>query len=142
MEQKDYLLREIEKIGLLLRMILNKLVGKQENFAVQIERQFEETNELLLNEAGFDLEKFLSLENSEIEQYLSKFEGIKGLNIELFADILKEFGMRTKSVKNKEFLDKALKLYELCSSKDKTFSFEREAKIGEVITTLKKKELL
>lgn len=137
MEQKDYLLREIEKIGLLLRMILNTLVGKEENYAIQIEKQFEETNELLLNEVGFDLDKFLSLEKSEIEQYLSKFEGVKGANIELFADILKEFGTRTKSAKNREFLDKALKLYELCNSKDKTFSFERENKISEVIAALK-----
>jgi hypothetical protein len=140
MEQKDYLLREIEKIGLLLRMILNKLVGKEENFAVLIEKQFDETNELLLNEAGFDLDKFLSLEKLEMEQYLSRFEGIKGSNIELFADILKEFGMRTKSVKTKEFLDKALKLYQLCSIKDKTFSFERETKIREVIAALQKTE--
>jgi len=28
MEQKDYILREIEKIGLLLRSILNSLIGR------------------------------------------------------------------------------------------------------------------
>jgi hypothetical protein len=36
MEQKDYLLREIEKIGLVLRAILNGLFGAKENLAITI----------------------------------------------------------------------------------------------------------
>ena len=34
MEQKDYLLREIEKIGLLLRYIFSKIAGNGENYAL------------------------------------------------------------------------------------------------------------
>ncbi|MCX6252789.1 MAG: hypothetical protein NTX61_18805 [Bacteroidetes bacterium] len=62
MEQKDYLMREIEKIGLLLRAIIGSLSNKKENLSLKIEDHFENTKELLLNEIGFDLGKFLTLD--------------------------------------------------------------------------------
>lgn len=136
MEQRDYLLKEIEKIGLLLRMILDKLTLKKENFAITIEKQFEESKELLFHEIGFDFNRFLSLEKSEIEHYLSKFNGVNGANIELLADILKEMGTNTDSEDTKIYLEKALSLFELCNSLDKTFSFEREAKISQIKNAL------
>jgi len=58
MEQKDYFLREIEKIGLVLRTILSSFIGKNDNFAITIKNDFEKTNEQLFNEIGFDLNIF------------------------------------------------------------------------------------
>jgi hypothetical protein len=132
MEQKDYFLREIEKIGIVLKMIFAKLAGSKENFAITIENHLNETKRMLLNETGFDLDVFLSLNDSEIEAYLSKFHGMNGANIELLADILQSMGMKAEAALSKEYLKKALKLYELCNSLDKTFSFERENKINEI----------
>jgi len=136
MQQKDYLLREIEKMGLLLKMIFNKIAGKKENYALTVENQFEEEKELLLHETGFNIDVFLLIEESGIEQYISKFDGIRGSNIELLADILKAIGEKTDSAKTKEYLVRALKLYELCNSLDKTFSFDRENKISEIKNAL------
>jgi len=136
MQQKDYLLREIEKIGLLLKMIFNKIAGKEENYALKVENLFEEEKELLLHETGFNIDVFLLIEESGIEQYISKFDGIRGSNIELLADILKAMGEKTDSAKTKEYLKRALRLYELCNSIDKTFSFDRERKISEIKNAL------
>ena len=136
MQQKDYLLREIEKIGLLLKMIFNKIAGKKENYALTVENQFEEEKELLLHETGFNIDVFLLIEESGIEHYISKFDGIRGSNIELLADILKAMGDKTDSAKTKEYLKRALRLYELCNSIDKTFSFDRERKISEINSAL------
>ena len=136
MQQKDYLLREIEKIGLLLKMIFNKIAGKEENYALTVENQFEEEKELLLHETGFNIDVFLLIEESGIEQYISEFDGIRGSNIELLADILKAMGDKTDSAKTKEYLKRALRLYELCNSIDKTFSFDRERKINEINNAL------
>ena len=136
MQQKDYLLREIEKIGLLLKMIFNKIAGKEENYALTVENLFEEEKELLLHETGFNIDVFLLIEESGIEHYISKFDGIRGSNIELLADILKAMGEKTDSAKTKEYLKRALRLYELCNSIDKTFSFDRERKISEIKNTL------
>jgi len=52
------------------------------------------------------------------------------------ADILKVMGEKTYSAKTKEYLERALKLYELCNSLDKTFSFDRERKINELKNVL------
>ena len=136
MQQKDYLLREIEKIGLLLKMIFNKIADKEENYALTVEKQFEEEKELLLHETGFNIDVFLLIEESGIEQYISEFDGIRGSNIELLADILKAMGEKTDSAKTKEYLKRALRLYELCNSIDKTFSFDRERKISEINNAL------
>ena len=53
MEQKDYLLREIEKIGKMLR----KLFDRKGNLAITLESQMEATKDKLLNEINFDLDK-------------------------------------------------------------------------------------
>lgn len=140
MEQRDYLLKEIEKIGLLLRMILNKLTRREENYAITIEGQLQESKELLIKEIGFDLDKLIAFNNQEIKQYISQFNGFNGTNIEHLADILKEMGINKKLSESKGYLEKALALYELCNSLDKTFSFDRESKIAElnqVLSTLR-----
>lgn len=136
MQQKDYLLREIEKIGLLLKVIFNKIAGKEVNYALTLENIFEEEKEFLLHEIGFNSDIFLLIEESGIEQYISKFDGIRGSNIELLADIIKAIGMKTDSAIKKKYLVRVLKLYELCNSLDKTFSFDRESKISEIKNAL------
>ena len=52
MEQKDYLLREIEKIGLMINAIRQKLFGGKENLAITLESQIEAAKGMLLNEIG------------------------------------------------------------------------------------------
>ena len=132
MEQKDYLLREIEKIGLLLRAILNKLKLSSDNGAITIEKQFEDEKAMLLNEVGFNIDEFASRNDSEIEQYLSKYEGIRDGNFELLADVLMEAGFNAENNMTTAYFEKALRLYELCNSLDKTYSVERESKIKEL----------
>jgi exopolyphosphatase/pppGpp-phosphohydrolase len=131
MEQKDYILREIEKISFLLKMFFNKIAGK-EVFDLFIDTHFEEEKEILLHEIGFDMDVFLTLKNTEIEAYLDKFHGINCSNIEILADILKTMGEKSKSEKLNEYSTRALELYELCNLMDRTFSFDREKKISEI----------
>ena len=71
MEQEDYFLREIEKIGIILRSLINSLTGNNENLAITISNNFETTNEKLINETGFDLTKFLALEEPASGDYIS-----------------------------------------------------------------------
>ncbi len=130
MEQNDYLLREIEKIGLVLRAILGNLFNKSENLAIRIHNDFEKTNEQLLNEIGFNLKYFLTLDDSAINEYLVKFNGLKTANLELLAELIFFFGENENSDTKRVFLEKALQLYELCKRTDKTYSFDREKKIN------------
>ncbi|MDR2684940.1 MAG: hypothetical protein LBB53_06130, partial [Prevotellaceae bacterium] len=61
MIKKDYLLREIEKIGAIISAIRQKIFGGKENLAITIEHQIENTKEQLLYEINFDLDKFLDM---------------------------------------------------------------------------------
>jgi hypothetical protein len=135
MEQEDFLLREIKKIGSLLKMVFNTLAGKGGNLALAIENQFETEKGSLL-ETGLDVDRLLALKESEVEEYLSGFNWMNAANIELLADILKEMGIKAEPANSMEYLKKALWLYEFCNTSDQTFSFEREGKIREVKNTL------
>ena len=136
MEQKDYLLREIEKIGLILSSIRQKFLGKKDNLAINLEKHVNEAKGMLLQEINFDLDKFLLLNNEELNIYLSKFEGFNMDNIEHLAEFISQLGFVDKSESSKEYLEKALQLYELCNLKSKTYSLEREKKISMIRNAL------
>ena len=129
MGQEDYLLREIEKITLMLRLILSKLTGNKDNQAIVIEKQFEETNELLIAELNFDLEKFLKLNEPDSAEYISHFKGNNPANLELLAEIISQLGFNGNQATERVCLQKAVQLYEICSITASTYSIERENKI-------------
>lgn len=136
MEQKDFLLREIEKMGTVLRAIFGRLIGNKDMLAISIENDFEQTTEQLFNETGFDLKHLLTLNESESIEYLSQFKGINTLNLELLADIILQTGENEPDDTKSVFLIKALLLYKLCENRDKTFSFERTRKTDRIKNNL------
>ena len=127
MEQKDYLLREIEKIGRIMRAIRAKLFGGNENLAITLEQVTADLKEMLLNDANLDLEKLLGLDAADTDAYLNTLQGFSVENIELLAETLSETGLKYDST---VFLEKALQLFGICSLRDKTYSFKRETNIS------------
>ena len=132
MQQKDYILREIEKIGTLLMALFGKLKESKGSTAISIGEHMEAAKELLHNEIGFDLELFMELPKREIGNYLSEFQGMATRNRELLADLLKETGEQYKGDAGMIYLNKALILYQICNEEDKTYSFDRERKMEEI----------
>lgn len=132
MEQKDYLLREIEKIGVVLRAILNRLTGSKGNFATTVESVFEKTDEELVHKINFDLTCFLALDESASLDYISRFEGMSSINLELLAEIIYQIAIQGSARQKRILLEKAIFLYEFCETTDKTFSFVREQRIKEI----------
>ena len=128
-EQKDYLLREIEKIGIIMSSFRQKLFGGKGNLAITPEKQIEDLKGMLSESTNFDLDKFLSLKVEDSNEYILSFKGFSIENIELLADCISQTGFSDKSASSKEYLEKALKLYELCNLKSRTYSFTREANI-------------
>jgi hypothetical protein len=129
MEQKDYMLREIEKVGKMLSAVRHKLFGGKESLAIISEAERIELNEMLLEEINFDLEKFLNLNLDESIEYLNSFEGFNTENIESLAELISQIGFADRTEQSKKILGKALQLYELVILQSKTFSFDREMKI-------------
>lgn len=126
MEQKDYLMREVEKIGLIMNAIRQKIFGGKGNLAITLEMQIDDAKDMLLNGANFDLDKFLNSSIDESNNYITGFTGFNHANMELLANYLFQIGLDVKSNDSKKYLEKALQLFEFCNLHDKTYSAERE----------------
>jgi hypothetical protein len=132
MEQKDYLLREIEKIALVIAAIWQKLFGGKENLAITLTQQMDEAKEMLLSGINFDLDYFLTLNEEESTNYINSFKGFTIENIENLATLIAQIGFSDTSQNAKKYLEKALQLYEFCNTNDKTYSLERETRVKEI----------
>lgn len=137
MEQKDFFMREIEKISVVLRAILNSLSGNKENLAITLENQFIRTNEKLIYDLNFCLDKFIMMDETNSNEYLAQFKGINQENTELLAEIIFKIGLEENEERKKVLLRKSLQLYKMCYERDKTFSMERENRIQDIMSLLK-----
>jgi len=137
MVQRDYILREIERIGTIMSAIRHKLFGGKENLSLTLETQVENAKEMLLSETNFDLDKFLELNIEKSNEYISCFEGFSVENIELLAECLSQIGFNDKCDSSRKYLEKALQLYEICNLKSKTYSFERATNVQAIKDALK-----
>jgi len=131
MEQKDYLLREIEKIGAIISAIRQRLFGgDNQNLAITIEKQVEDMKGMLLYETSFDLDKFLILNTIDSNEYITSLKGYSIENIEILAECMYQIGFSDTSSNSKIYMERALQLYELCSLESKTYSLQRESNIA------------
>jgi len=127
MQQKDFILREIEKIGTLLLYLIGKFVPAK---SVEEQQHTEELiNKELKEQYGNDLEHILSVEEKDFEIVFTQNTGFNYDNIELLADLLITIGNNQSQTKT-DYLEKALQLYEYINEKSKTYSFERISKIN------------
>lgn len=135
-EQKDYLLREIEKLGAIIISIRQKLFGGKGKTALSLDKQIERAKAMLLNEANFDLDKFMALNFEDSRIYIDSFKGFSAENIELLAECIGQMVSRESTTHSKKYLEKSLQLYELCNLKSKTYSISRESQIKEIKNSL------
>ncbi len=136
MEKRDYLLLEIEKIGRMLNLIINRLAGEGPGSTADTEKILEETGKDFNEEFNFDLDAFLKMDKESSLGYLAKFDSFDTNNIELMARLIESIGSGQKRYKDNSYIEKALMLYEYCSIKDKVYSFERESRILAIKTLL------
>ncbi|MRR22869.1 hypothetical protein EG830_07800 [bacterium] len=132
MEQRDYLLREIEKIGMVMRAIRQKLFGGTDGLAVTVEAPAEALKEMLKEETLLDLDELLAMDATATEDYLARLKGFNTEIIELLAATLADIAFMSTSADSPLLLQKALHLYEICSLRDRTYSFSREAQIKRI----------
>jgi len=136
MEQRDYLLREIEKIGAIVSAFRQKIFGGKGNLAITLEHQVENAKGKLLNETNFDMDNFFDLNGEESNEYILSFKGFNIENLEILAESFSEIGFSNNCDNSKKYLEKALQLYNLCSVRSNTYSFERETNINAIKNAL------
>lgn len=70
MEEKDYLMSEVEKIGLIINAIGQKIFGSKGNTAITLEDQIKDAKDMLFNGASFNIDEFLNLTVEDSNKYI------------------------------------------------------------------------
>jgi len=97
MERKDFILREIEKISILLLYLIGKFMPSK---SIEEQQQTEQLiNDELKETFGNDLNYILKLKEKDFDAEFSQNKGFNFENIELLADLLYTIGNGEISIK-------------------------------------------
>jgi hypothetical protein len=128
MEQRDYLLRQIEMMTQFLMALIKRLMGLKSN---DTEEDYKEvTNTMLKEQLDTSLEEILLIPVDEVADFIIQRKGIHQSNIDLFAEVLMiNARVETKLKKKKELLIRAIELLEWADNTSGIYSMERHQKI-------------
>jgi hypothetical protein len=132
MASRDYLIRQIEEMGLFLAILLRRILKmKEENQQAVVESVVKEA---LLQELKLDIDQVVVLENADFlavaKQYFTSED-----QLEKLADLLKVLGQDTAqslSPTRANYLLKSLFLFIHLQETTSAFSYERRTKIMEL----------
>lgn len=132
MPSRDYLIRQIEEVGIFLTILLRRILKmKEENQQEQMESVVKEA---LTQEIKLDIDQVIVLENQDFltvaKQYFTSDD-----QLEKLADILKVLGQdieKSFTLTKVNYLQKSLFLYSYLQESSTNFSFERKMKIEEL----------
>jgi len=127
MEQRDFLMREIEKIGKMLLAIIGRL--KKAVKADYFEQEIEMIDTDIISITGISLKELLRLPEDELLLTLEKTESFDDANLELFADMLTEISSGLDKKESRETIMKSIRILEMIDSRSRTYSFERQSKL-------------
>jgi len=141
MASRDYLIRQIEEMGLFLAILLRRILKmREENQQELIESV---VREALVQELKLDIDQLIVLEDKDFlkvirEQLTSEDQ------LEKLADILRVLGMENQSSispTKANYLMKSLFLFVHLQENSTVFSYERRVKILEIQEILRLKGL-
>lgn len=132
MASRDYLIRQIEEMGLFLAILLRRILKmKEENQQTAVESVVKEA---LLQELKLDIDQVVVLENDDFlvvaKQYFTSED-----QLEKLADILKVLSQDigpSLSLTKSNYLMKALFLFTHLQETSSAFSYERRTKMMEL----------
>ena len=132
MASRDYLIRQIEEMGVFLALLLRRILKmKEENQQASVESVVKES---LLQELKLDIDQVVVLENNDFlsvaKQYFTSED-----QLEKLADILNVLGQNIEtsfSLTKSNYLLKSFFLFTHLQETSSVFSYERRAKIKEL----------
>jgi hypothetical protein len=130
MEQRDYLLRQIEIMTQTLVNLIRRLLGLKE---INEEDAQQATDEMLKDNLNLSITDILNTPLDEIVDLILSHEGTHETNIDLFAEILAiNAKASTDAQRKRKLFERALELYSWLDRKSGTFSIERHQKMNEI----------
>ncbi len=141
MASRDYLIRQIEEMGLFLAILLRRILKmKEEN---QLEQMEAAVREELMQELKLDIDQIIVLENEDFIQAI-KVHLTTEDQLERLADILMVLGkenLKSYLPTKANYLQKSLFLFVYLQENSSVFSYERREKIQEIQEALRLKGL-
>ena len=128
MEQRDYILREIEKIHVVLQALLGRITGGSTDLP-PLNEEFEQLNKQVINDTRVDLNVLLNSGANQLDNIFKKEYGYSEANIELFADMLAEMAKKAEGSLKDQLNQKALETYDYVDALSNSFSFNRRKKM-------------
>jgi len=128
MQQSDYILREIEKISIMLMGMLGKMVRRNKEGVELNEDEYSALTDQLCSESKLDLEEILQKSSGEFEDYFRSVKGFDEKNIEILADLIESMAGVLPEERREQYYQKAFEIYHFLDISFKTFSFERMGK--------------
>jgi|SRR6056297_777103 len=134
MEQKDYLMRQIEQAGRVLGKVLADLTGMKNQGKLQ--EGIGQTEQTLQSELGLSIEELIGIPVDQLINSLLEKEHMFQENFEKLADLLVELGdgyeQQNYLEKSRDLYQRALVLYEHVDEAGSAFSFNRHSKIQQL----------
>ena len=142
MASRDYLIRQIEEMGVFLSILFRRILKmKEENQQTEVESVVKES---LIQELKLDIDQVVVLENNDFldiaKQYFTSED-----QLEKLADILKVLGQDigpSLSLLKVNYLLKALFLFTYLQESSSVYSYERRNKIMELQELLLQKGVI
>ena len=130
MEQRDYLLRQIELMAEALANLIRRLLGLKE---INEEEAQQATDEMLKENLNISITEILNTPLNKIADLILDREGIHETNIDLFAEVLFLNAKVSKdSVRKRKLYERSLELFNWLDRKSGTFSIERHKKMNQL----------
>lgn len=134
MEQKDYLMRQIEEAGRVLAEAMAKLTGFKNQG--QVREGIEKTSLELQNQMDIGFQELNDLEADHLLTHLEKNDKIFPENYEKLAELLTEvaegMAQQNKKEEAKSMYEKVLSIYQYLEEYESAFSFDRFAKMEKI----------
>jgi hypothetical protein len=126
MEQRDFLIDEIRKFGVMVLGLLGKLrnarLTQKYDFNLSMaDLEFE-------NEAGFTLKMLIDMDPDNLAAFLRNHQELNSENTELLADLLIEIS-DDPGINTQQCLSRAGELLRAVDEKERTYAIERAGKL-------------
>ncbi|MBN1949745.1 MAG: hypothetical protein JW801_00985 [Bacteroidales bacterium] len=139
MEQRDYLLRQIQMMAQVLTALIRKLTGLKEESSDEEQQMEKATNEMLTEHFDFELTEMMQVPVEEVAEWITCGKRLHIENLDLFAELLLlHAGTQSDTERKIRFLETAAALLSHVDEKGNTFSIERQAKILSIRNELAK----
>lgn len=141
MPSRDYLIRQIEEMGLFLAILLRRILKmKEENQQEQMQTAVQEA---LIQELDIEIDQIIMLDNDEFLALIKK-KFTSEDQLEKLADILNVLGQEIEhsfTLTKASYLRKALLIFSHLQNSSPNFSYERRIKIREIQELIARKDL-